>query len=431
MGAESYNAITKNLQRIQVLHDVFNKTNGIKTTRVMNYDPVLARWKFEEADAKKNRKKFKKYERFQVETALRERDHTAKSSIKYIVGGNGEIYNELFPDEPFSTVLERGLAYRQQHGSKEIAREKSEIAGWRKITSSLADPETPAGTKAVVVSGPGLIEDTNYHDNFVDVYEAVDTPSGKRQIQMTRFSSQLDYEQYWNKIQSLDRNYFQESNLPIDAWMLSHPILFSHQDQRTADQIFDGIFEKRKDSMTESDFQKLLVLCMPVINYYINALTQDRYDPRVIALSWNAVLQKNDIVRHAIANGRDLNSRDAPFNGNIAMEIDWLGRQVIETVAAGCGSSEGFKLKDKALAAYQNPLVNFLENSVAKFGYDIKKNNDRNSPESQIDEHGKLTFDCPNKNSKDPVKRCDPGVITRPPHVLLPNCPHCGASIKC
>jgi hypothetical protein len=135
------------------------------------------------------------------------------------------------------------------------------------------------------------------------------------------------------------------------------------------------------------------------------------------------------MMKKRIQSGTDFPTDQTLFNGNIALEVNWLGRQIIETVAAGCGSSEGFDVGQFGLI---DPIVKIQHsNSVAKFGYDLKKNNDKNAPETEVDEHGKLTFDCPNKNNQNPAKRCTPGVITRPPHVLLPSCPHCGASIKC
>lgn len=393
----------------------------------MNYNPVLARWKFEETTTEKDKQNFRKYETFQVETTLRERNHTAKSAVRYLTGEDGLVYNELFSDEPFEVVLERGIAYRKEHGSKEIVREEAELEGWKKIIGLLSDTQTKAGTKAVVVSAPGLIEDTNYHDNFVDIYEATDSPHGERVINMTRYSSSLDYEQYWNKLQIQDRNYFQETNKPIDAWLLAHPLFIGAEDRRTADQIFDQTFERRKDAMAEADFQRLLVMCMPVINYYINVLTAGDFDPQKIALSWNAVLQKNDIVKKMINDGRELPLDQPLFNGNVGFEVNWLGRQVIETVAAGCGASEGFDVSKMGVVDQIAKIQ--LSNSVAKFGYDLKKNKDKNKSGSDFDEFGPLKFKCPKINDK--TNPCTPGIIERPPHTLIPNCPHCGANIKC
>lgn len=425
-------SIAHDLKQINFLQKSFNKRLGQedKPLKLLNYNPVLARWKFEQTQTPEQRDKFKQYETFQVETTLRERNHAAKSAVTYSVGEDGELYNELFPDEPFTSVLERGLAYRRENGSKELMREESEVDGWQKISQNLKNPETPTGTKAIVISGPGLIEDTNYHDNFVDIYEAVDDPSiGRRSIRMVRYASSLDYEQYWEKLQRKDVNYFQETNRPIDAWLLSHPLFMDASGHQTADQIFDSLFERRRDSMSELEFQSLLVMCMPVINYYINELTKKDYNPENIALSWNAVLQKNDISKRILRSGKDLPLEQPLFNGNVGFEVDWLGRQIIETVAAGCGASEGFETSRFGLT---DPIVKIqLSNSVAKFAYDTKKNNERNAPETLVDEHGKLIFDCPNKNNKEESKKCTPGVITRPPHILLPACPHCGTALKC
>lgn len=427
MGAETSAQINLDLQRVNRLQHVFNKKLGItaRPVKLMNYNPVLARFKYEEVVSDDDKRRFRKYETFQVETALRERNHAAKSSINYLLDSTGEAYNELFPDEPFSTVLERGLAYRENNGSKELMRERGEVAGWKKILELMGNPDTPIGTKAIVASGPGLIEETNYHDNFVDVYELKSETTGGRFINMVRHASSLSYDQYWAKFQGIDAYYFQETNLPIDAWLLSRPMIVDpRHDQRSADQIFHQIFEGRKDAMNETDFQKLLVMCMPVINYYINALCAGNFRPAEIALAWNAVLKKSDMAREAIIMPETERTPSAFVN--IMQEVDWLGRQEIKTMAAGCGASSGFEVNEFGMV---DPIKSFLSNSVGKFSPNKDPLNKKNKNENESDEYGPLKFNCPNKNKKN--KPCIPGIIERPPHTLIPKCPHCGVNVKC
>ena len=362
MRPETTTNIQSDLQKIDGLQNIFDNSLGIKNPprKLYNYNPVLARWKFEQVKTDEEKRRFKKYEAFQVETALRERNHSAKNSVNYLIGTDGAVYNELFPDEPFLKVLERGLAYRQRSGSKELVREQKEVDGWKKILVHLINPATLLGTKAVVVSGPGTDPQTNYRDNFVDIYELRGgSGSKKRLIKMTRYSTSLSWNQYFDRIKALNGDYFQETNLPIDAWFLSHPIFIDPtSDQRSADEIFNQVFEFRKGFMPEDDFQKLLITCMPVINYYIDSLCQSNFDPGNIALSWNAVLAKNDL-------------RHQPVFQNLDQEIYWLGRQVIRTVAGGCGSSSGFKLGESSIPP--NSLEKYLANSVGKYGLKNKE----------------------------------------------------------
>src|SRR3990167_6066837 len=130
---KSYDKFSQDLADVGVLQLKFNKELGIEKAVRLNYNPVLARANFERLTSDNRRQNFRNYELWQIQTALRERNHAAKSSVNYLIDEHGEMRNELFPDEPFSHVLQRGLEYQEQNSSREIARERSEVVGWQQI----------------------------------------------------------------------------------------------------------------------------------------------------------------------------------------------------------------------------------------------------------------------------------------------------------
>jgi len=416
MSIESTANFTKDLASINTLQKQFNKELGIDGAVKLNYNPVLARGNFERLTDDKRRFRFQDYELWQVQTALRERNHAAKSAVNYYVDEEGYVRNELFPDEPFYQILQRGLAYQEQNGSQELEREHSEYMGWAQVCEVLKHPSVTAHTKAIVISGPGIIDGTNYHDNFVDIYEALDDPvTRKRFIKMTRNASKLSYGDYENVVPQLQPGYFNRLKGPIDAWYLGHPIYkVPSVDPRTTDEIFEQIFGRREGAMNEQEFQELWEALTPVSMHYINVLCQKDFEPTKLAIAWNAVLKISDLTRQSLDARKKPGSLAASqlqiprFYGNIQEAVNWFGRQEIETVLAACGPSGGFKIEYKDGITSVNPVLDFLSNSVGKFG--VEK-----------DDYGSLHFDCPHchKDNK------------REHGKLITNCKNCGKDVTC
>ena len=117
---------SEDLSAVNNLHDQFNNKLGISGRLRLNYNPVLERANYERLKTDDSRLNFRNYELWQVQTALRERNHAAKSAVNYIIDEDGYVRNELFPDEPFYQILQRGIAYQEQNGSVEIEREHNE-----------------------------------------------------------------------------------------------------------------------------------------------------------------------------------------------------------------------------------------------------------------------------------------------------------------
>src|SRR6185369_7722875 len=180
----------------------------------------------------------------------------------------------------------------------------------------------------------------------------------------------------------------------IDAWFLSHPIHFiGKQEGVSADEVFNTIFEKRLDTLTEETFKEVFKICMPLILNYINVLCQPDFNPKQIAIAFNAVLNKADIIVEIfekIKNG-EITINPLPQFRDIYQEAMYLGTKPVREVSGGCGVSAGFS-------------IDSLLNSIALFGAE--------------DQFGPLSFSCPECGF----------VNTRPFGQKLPACLHCAST---
>ena len=344
------------LDQIAELQSIFDASLGYSLkNKLLSYNPVIERWNFEQLQAGQETN-FKIYEVKQVETALRERFQTAKSPINYLIDKENSLRNELLPKEPFTLVLERGIEYRKENGSQETEREESELLGFRKIQEHLLNPKTKQGSKMIVISGTGIIEETAYPHNFVDIYEKTKDESEQVVIKMTRMASGIDHSQYAEKALLFNPSYFDEFTGNIDAWFLANPIPVHPQAKlETPDDIFEQIFEKKKGTMREEEFEKLFEECLPIIFNYINILCGEEYRPREIAVAFNAILNKADSCRAGEK------TYQVPIFNDVEQEAEWLGSQPVRQASAGCGISIGFL------------FANRFANSVAGFGIDDGK----------------------------------------------------------
>lgn len=402
------------IERIQV---IFNKELGITKQNKLNYNPVLARWKFENLQSPADIEQFKKYELWQIQTALYERNQVEKNSVNYTIGEDGEIYNELFPDEPFRNVLLRGLAYQKEHGSVDLEREQAEFDGWEQICELLKNPNTPEHTSAIIISGPSSAKESPYQHNFIDAYRLHKDPiSKKRFIKMTRTNSNLSYEAYEQIAKHFEPDYFHELDGPIDAWFLGKPI-YRHPevDSRTVSEIIEqnfGIIDDVENAKIKLELWKQVEV---VAKHFLDeGICKGNFDPQEIAKKWNVLLVKNDIVWDKLKNKKTENETTKIHSKkfeNIHEEIAWLNTKEVRSIAAACGASAGFKLnQNNATFGINSPFNSVMKNSVAQFGLDK-------------DEYGSLEFDCPeclanNRYAKN----------IRPYGKLIEKCQHCGST---
>jgi len=382
---------TQDLPMIEIdrLEDQWNKALGITQQEgFYNYHPVLARWRFEQ-NQKAGREivRFKLNENQNVTTALRERDHTRESRLKFVIEGN-KIRAE-FEYEPHENTILRGRDYRRTHGSKEIDREAQEVVGFQFLQDVLTSKDTPVNTKFAVISGPGLIKGTQFEDNFVDFWELKEDESKKRYISYVRFSSALDYDGYKKVVGNLLPGYFDNFDAykgPIDAWFLGHPILIPSCSE-DVDQIFDKYFEKDPKAMEERVFLERLRIYQPYIQYYLNELTKRYFDPIEIARSLN--------IMYLSPEHKVMQTADIKEMARVVSDFGWMQPA---SVMAGCGLSAGFKIGKENL---------LFSNSVGKFGAE--------------DKYGSLYFDCPHCHQTN----------KRQENQLLTNCQHCNKVVKC
>ena len=246
----------------------------------------------------------------------------------------------------------------------------------------MVDPETPVNTKMMVISPPSKMDGTIYVKNFVDFYELQEI-QGKKVVKMTRFAS--------------DASYPEELS---DAYLLSHPTRID-TDERNVHEIFREKFESKKGALEESKMKEVIVGSQGRIRYFVEALCEG--DPESIALSFNAVLNGADMLRRTVDQMKNV---ILPAFKSVRDEVDWLGRQVVERIAAACGTSSGFSLKKgfKIKSSSKSGSLDALSTLLAG-----------------SDEHGSLKFKCEN---------CDRTNI-RPRGELLDKCQHCHSSVSC
>lgn len=403
------------LSQIESLQQQWDMTLGIRradeSNLIRSYNPVLARWKFEQCESAEELEKFTRYEIAQQITNLRERYYASTSRYHYMIDADGKLRNEYFPDEPFEESMKRGIEWRKQNGSQEQEREEQEMVGFQKI-QDLAD--APVGTTAISLSGPGVVQTewykTGYPKNFVDLFKVIQDENGGKKIQTTRYESVLSYEEYRTIAEQLNPGYFDNEQGPIDAWFLAHPIIKNPGElPDTADEIFEAFFDKPEDSLKEEEMQEIIECCMPYVLYLMKVLTASEFNPEKIALAFNTVLIKGDKAHANVMRKREgksiLETHDI-FKYDIEKEVNIVGRQRVEKRAAGCGDSAGF-----AMGAEQ-----MLVNSVAKFGI--------NTGEKIEDQFGSLVFECPEKYCRKKN--------VRPYGQLISRCQHCGSeAVSC
>ena len=395
----------RDLEEIDLLQKKFDHALGIKNEKngqILSYNPVLARADYERlvVKGKTNLENFKEYEIQQLKTMLSERYQVMAKPVTYNIDSNGDIYHEQLQTEPFIKILQRGQAYREGVGSKEVTRENGEIEGWLKVFETLSAETVLPGNKMAVISGPGLAENTSYPYNFVDIFTKQDNGS----IVMTRFSSPLGYDSYARIATNQKEDYFKDFTDPIDAWFLNNPIEVSNNNtKKTADEAFKDVFGKSKEVLKQEDFEKILKDCMPIIQFYIDILCNPEFKPEELAIAFNAILNSTDEVKRKLKNKKEEKIIYVDFE-SIQQRIDYLGHKKVQNIKAGCGLSGGFELNSN------NTIKTILGNSVAQFGVEEGK-------EVKDDD---LEFKCQNGhwNKREPGK-------------YLKKCKICGCDVSC
>ncbi len=338
--AELFEIDLREIEKIQKQFDLFVKSNS---DEVLSYNPVLDVWKAKSI-SNEQKVEFEKYLQQQLITNLRERYNVVQSVVNYEIDEFGQAYNELFPEEPFDVVLQRGIVYREQ-SSREQIREKSELLGWKESIRKLLDDNTPQRSKVIVISGPGVVSKSAYEHNFIDMYER----SEDCHIKMTRRVSKIKYTNLPNIFSEWDETYFDDWEGPIDAWCLGKPIFIdSQKDNRTSDQIFIEEFGIPNNTMSEVDFNKIENVCLPIIKNYIVVIQNRNATPVDVYHAFNAILKRGDIEKKKMGGEKCSQEEEQYLSNlykftNLQQEIFWLGNQKIDKLRSGCGLSAGFE----------------------------------------------------------------------------------------
>lgn len=400
------------LQDVNRLQQIWNDRLGLKADEpgeLKNYNPVLARWNYERLQTDEQREQFRTNELINITTALRERNQTQESRIQLLIDANGKIRNEAFPDEPYEAMLERGREYREQHGSNDLERERSEIEGFAKIQKVLTDPQTPLGTTFIVISPPSEVKDSPYGLNFVDGYQVVnDEASGERRINYVRYASPLETDAYAAIAETMQPGYLdaktqyeQESNaeIPLDAWYLGNPVLVPAKDGQNIDDVFDKHFAKDVKAMEESEWKKLDKIYLPYKLYLLDQLTKEDFDPEAIARAYNLLLLSEereslqfveDHSEHVIFDDKShtqkLNNAAYQYVARMAKQH---GHEQAEEKKVGCGGSSSVSIKNGS---------DVMKNSVSEFGKNGKKADEQewfSCPKCSFRADGPVGNSCP------------------------------------
>lgn len=333
----------KYLATVTRLQDYFDRKLGGREGTVRNYNPVLERAAFEQLQTEEEKEQFKFYEIKQIETALRERFHVATSTVIYDIDGNGKLRSRDMPNQAFEDVLTMGIEYYQQVNFRDVPRMEQERVGFLKIQEVFTDPDASLDLKAEVVSGPGLVERTIFQDNFLDRYELLeDQLTGRRIVQMTRFASDLSYEQAEKTITTSKPDYFDGKEGPVDEWLLANPIFEGSS----------GVLIQRKNALKEETFQKIIQGSSDSIHYLVDRICESMLIPEKVALALNTVLNETDYIWEGLVNIKDrvisitskVVNRIMPIFRTIEEKVNWFGYQAVRAVAAGCGLSGGFSI---------------------------------------------------------------------------------------
>lgn len=372
----------------------FNSATGlqIKKESILNrsYNPVIDRWHVESLWADSGALEAGELEQYlnelklNIRTNLMERMQAVETYGNFELKADGKLYSELFPHESFGQVLLRGANYRAHHGSIEQEREgvKGELGGWLKLTDALA--KGAVGTRIVSLSPHGRVKNTSYDGNYVDMYEKI----AENTVRRARIAVNFGDEGYEHVAKLLKPDFFEgwnEEDMPLDAWYLSHPVeitanerkelpVLLHPDAAMSPKDFETFFEKVQKS--------------GLIEYYVHVLTRSQIDWKELAKTFNTILNVADRINA----GNELQDIRKGIGGmSIRRDIDWsydgvrmsgamamvgaLGMQRVKQVGGGgCPPNRGFDFMD----TLTNPLASLsrqdilkqpeLGNSVAQFG---------------------------------------------------------------
>lgn len=280
------------------------------------------------------------YTRRQLETHLGERFNVLLSKTRYEIR-NGEIYGEN-TTEPFLTMIARGVEYRKRYGDgTDMQREQAEFDGFTAIQNKLAGPNSKAGTMMLSISPPGG-EKSSYRHNFYDIF-TLKEEDGERYIEARRYSSVLTIEETAQRLSGA--GLMLEAAEVSPEYFLSHPIEIEQSKPGFADaDDVHKFLHKEHQYISNEEFREIIRICTPLITSYINTLSDDPIDTRMQLLTFNAIMNKADMVMVNVGSRNKGPYIDSFIFGGRKEEILRLGSMPVREVVTGCGASGGFSL---------------------------------------------------------------------------------------
>ena len=336
-------------------------------------------------------KAFEGFISMQLLTALGERYNRGISEFSYRVKGD-KLLGE-HSDEPFEDILERGRAYREEHGDPvDHPREAAEVVGFQKMQEIMTDGETPSGTVMLTISPPGK-DGSIYKHNFYDGYRKNEDGS----IQAIRFSSALTPQETLTRLMEIDSSITMPDDLS-DVSLLAHPLLLKKQ--LTLDEIHQRL-HRDHEVLSEDEWEMVKEVGEVLGTSYIATLVEDPYNLQKPKEIYNAILNRaDDVVDAYKARKYGQPLKVTPLKPLSDDEFYALAYRPVRAVDTGCGFSGGMELAaPSALGAY----------SVGEFSV----------PDFSLGERTLKCKECPVCKAKDIVATIANGKIT---------CPECKAS---
>ncbi|CAN5126124.1 hypothetical protein BH09PAT1_BH09PAT1_5000 [soil metagenome] len=377
--------IDKEIENIDRIRSNFDRTVRTDTkNKLLSWDPVKSRNRYEQCQTPQERLSWQKNERREITTSLRERYNCLENPMDLYIDEEGFLRNKLFPRDTLETILMRGVAYQETHGSKELERERSEVIGILEVQEALTSSEAQDGETRCIISGPGLVEGSPYTKRFFDRYTLkIDPLTGEREVDAKRYSTDMTYEENIKLALVIDPHYFDGEEGPIDAIFLRKPLNLDGIED--IDSFLDSVLTFDPDALKGFEYQIIDDRCDPVIQTLIQAMIN--FKPEEIVRILNTIFHMGDEVERLIKQN-DTGSIQALLDKSREMTSDQVqnevtirGNQVVETRQVGCGDSGS------------------LSNSVGQFGFSAE-----NDPNLKCFDAECITiaahFHCPGEKSK-------------------------------
>lgn len=249
-----------------------------------------------------------------LKSEIRERFCTLEYQTSYSFQ-DGHLVN-THHDEPFLKIIQRGVDYRQKHGSGDTTREEAELIGFERIEQLLQEDSE---AKTVVSFSPRGSKDSAYQQNFFDIFQKQKDGT----ILLTRFTSTASYEDFQKAARKLNPSVPQPIAI-TDAYFLAHPVATT----ASVDEIIQ-LIELDQSALAKEYVESIIEKCLPIILTYVKNPSEENYE---------AAVNLADILagKKTVPASRLMNSR--PYQSTIE-DISFLSSLPVRQVATGCGIS--------------------------------------------------------------------------------------------